>query len=291
MHAPGPAGPSGPCRAAVLGSPIAHSKSPALHLAAYAAAGLDWRYDAIDVSESQLADFVAALGPRWVGLSLTMPLKQVAARVVETLDPVAAVTGVVNTIVLPSAPTEPESVVGANTDVEGIVAALREAGVHTPERVTILGAGATARSAAVAAVQLGATDVTICARRREAADDVAAIIDEAVTVEATGWQPAVEPLAADVVISTVPAGVADEWTAEVGRLGGSERGVLLDVVYDPWPTALAAAWQQATPEARVVPGLAMLLWQAAAQVRLMVGCAPDVAAMAAAVGLPTPIRP
>ena len=109
---------------------------------------------------------------------------------VETLDPVAAVTGVVNTIVLPSAPTEPESVVGANTDVEGIVAALRCRGSHA-------GAGhypgrRCDGHARRRAVQLGAIDVTICARRREAADDVAAIIDEAVTVEATGWQPAVE---------------------------------------------------------------------------------------------------
>lgn len=263
-------------RAAVVGSPIGHSKSPALHWAAYGAAGLPWRYDAIDVgSGAELARFLDDLGPQWVGLSLTMPLKEPALGLVDSLDPVARDTGAVNTIVLPGAPTQPPGRTGHNTDVIGIVDALAEVGVTSARTVAVLGAGGTARSAAAAAGRLGAETVQVYARRPVAAAAVAAIAGAAGV--ALPWSAAADCAGADVVISTVPAGVAD---ALAGSLTAPPMGTLLDVVYHPWPTPLAAAWGPA-----VVPGLAMLLWQAVAQVRLMVGIEPDVAAMRAAVGL------
>lgn len=266
-------------RAAVLGSPIGHSKSPALHRAAYAAAGLDWRYDAIEVGSGEaLASFLQAVGPRWVGLSLTMPLKEPALTLVDVLDPVARATGAVNTIVLPGAPTRPAGLAGHNTDVVGIVDALAEAGVTSARTVAVLGAGGTARSAVAAAVRLGAQVVQVYARRPAAAAEVAAIADAlGSSGHPMAWADAGACVAADLVISTVPAGVADSLAQ---TLPAPPAGTLLDVVYHPWPTPLAAAWDPA-----VVPGIAMLLWQAVAQVRLMAGIDPDVVAMKAAIGL------
>ena len=113
-------------RAAVLGHPVAHSLSPTLHRAAYAALGLDeWAYDPVDVTEEQLADFVAGLSDEWVGLSLTMPLKQTVLPLLDHVEPLAQVVGAVNTVLLQgSGPAR--TLVGANTDVHGLVAALRE---------------------------------------------------------------------------------------------------------------------------------------------------------------------
>ncbi|MGH3613741.1 MAG: shikimate dehydrogenase, partial [Pseudonocardia sp.] len=116
---------SPPRRAAVLGSPIAHSLSPVLHHAAYAALGLDgWNYGAHECDESGLGGFVAGLGPEWAGLSLTMPLKRVALEVADQVSALAAATGAANTLV-----AGPGGWVADNTDVAGIVGALRDAGV------------------------------------------------------------------------------------------------------------------------------------------------------------------
>lgn len=279
-------------RAAVLGRPISHSKSPALHRAAYEAAGQrGWRYDAIEMGSEELPGFVADLDDHWLGLSLTMPLKETGLAIADEVDEVARATGAVNTLVLPGSGRRgdgrTDGIAGYNTDVNGIVAAVQRAaatGRDTPaavERVAILGAGATARSAAVAAARLGANSVEVYARRPEAADDVAAVAARFGCRTATAaWTATPAGLDADLVISTVPRGVADEWAADAANA----RGVLLDVVYDPWPTALAAAWQGSHTGGAVVPGLAMLLWQAVEQVHLMTGLHPDVAAMARAVG-------
>lgn len=264
-------------RAAVLGSPIAHSKSPALHRAAYRGLGLDrWSYDAIDVAEAGLAPFVAALGPEWAGLSLTMPLKQAVIPLLDWLDPPAMATSSVNTVVLPGAPTFDGTVRGYNTDVAGIVAAVAPhlPGGFAPASVAILGAGATARSAAAAAVDLGAESVLVMARRTAAAQEVAEVAEAlgSVATRALGTSDAAAVRAgvagADVVISTLPASAA-EFLSELRLAGGA--GVLLDVVYAPWPTRLAGAW-----DGPVVPGSEMLLLQAAEQVRLMTGLDPDV---------------
>jgi shikimate dehydrogenase len=278
-EAPPPDGPLAPSggdrrlRAAVLGSPIAHSKSPALHRAAYAGLGVDWAYDAIEVDEAALAAFMGGLGPEWAGLSLTMPLKQAVIPLVDWLDPRAAATAAVNTVVLPGAPTFDGTVRGYNTDVAGIVAAVQPLLAGRPDSVVILGSGATARSAAAAAVDLGATHVDVVARRRVAAEDVARIATDlgspATSTLALSDRSAVQSCvaAADLVISTLPAG-AGELVADVELAGD---GVLLDVVYAPWPTALARSW-----DGPVAPGSEMLLLQAVAQVRLMTGLDPDV---------------
>ncbi|MGP7963088.1 shikimate dehydrogenase, partial [Sanguibacter sp. A246] len=154
-------------RAGVLGHPIEHSLSPVLHRAAYAALGLDWHYDRHDVPEDGLSAFLESCGPEWMGLSLTMPLKQTILSMCDHVEPLAEVVGAVNTVLLQTS-GRVRTVVGANTDVHGIVAAVREAGYVAPDgrraRAVVLGAGATAASTLAALGELGITDASVLVR-------------------------------------------------------------------------------------------------------------------------------
>jgi shikimate dehydrogenase len=261
-------------RAAVLGSPIQHSLSPMLHNAAYAALGLHgWRYDRFECDEDGLPEFVARLGPEWAGLSLTMPLKRVALSVADEVSPLAAAVGAANTLILGQA-NDRSFVRAENTDVIGIVAALREAGVRRVERAVVLGAGGTAQAALAALRDLDAGAPTVIVRDPARAMDLLAAADRlAVRPAVLGGYPAIELPDADVLISTLPPGAAD------GIAGHplSARTVVLDVVYAPWPTRLAAAAMAAG--CRVVSGLTVLLHQAVAQVELLTGRAGPVEPM------------
>ena len=265
-------------RAAVLGSPIAHSLSPVLHRAAYAAAGLDgWSYTAVEVCAADLDDHLEGLDESWRGLSLTMPLKEAAFAVAVEVSDVARSAHAINTLV-----RRPDGRWDAdNTDVHGIVAALRT--VEHEGTARILGAGATARSALLALRTLGVERVEVAARRSDAAR---ALVDVAVSLglqarptPLDGWGSAPPRL----VVSTVPAsaGPALAATAAVRR---AQDVTLFDVVYVPWPSPLAAAVQAAG--GRAVSGLEMLIHQAARQVELFTGVTADVAAMRAAVRSP-----
>jgi shikimate dehydrogenase len=262
--------------AAVLGSPISHSLSPALHQAAYDALGLtDWTYRAIECTKATLAETLHVLdGEGLAGASLTMPLKQAVLPLVARTDRVVAEVGAANTVLF--------GMTGdwwaGNTDVPGVVAVLRDQGIGATASVTVLGAGATAASAVAAIADLGISSVTVVARRPEAAADVVDVgIRRMVGVEVVSWSAAGERLDADVVIATVPAGGTDALTDAVPR----RPGLYFDVVYAPWPTVLAAAW--AAAGGVVVGGLELLIAQAAEQVFLMTGQQPPVAAMRAAV--------
>ena len=272
-------------KAAVLGSPIAHSLSPVLHRAAYAALGLDdWSYAAIECAEDGLAALVARLGPEWAGLSLTMPLKRTVLPLLRHVDPVAAATGGANTVVF-----RPDGRYGYNTDVRGSVAALGEAGAPAggvPLRnVTIVGGGATACSARAAVRELGVSTAHVVVRdpnRALGLLDAAGRLGVRVQFRAFGQledrdRDADAP--ADLLISTVPAGAADAYAARV-RATGHAPAAILDVVYSPWPTELAVACAEAG--SIVVSGFAMLLHQAAAQVELMTGKPAPLEAMRAA---------
>jgi len=255
----------------VLGSPISHSLSPALHRAAYRGLGLDWTYDAIEVDEAGLPAFLSGLGTEWAGLSLTMPLKEAVIPLLAEVDPEARSLRSVNTV-LPGA----RGWRGTNTDVYGITQSLLERGLDaTPRTATILGAGATARSAVAALVRLGARSVVVCARRPEAAFEVVELASRlGLPARSAPLDPDIGLVRADVVISTLPGDAAADWAP----LAGSAGGVLLDASYHPWPTPLAASWESG----RVASGRDMLLWQAVEQVRLMTGMEPDVALMASA---------
>jgi shikimate dehydrogenase len=287
-------------RAAVLGSPVAHSLSPVLHETGYAVCGLaDWRYDRVELGEEELAGFVAGLGPEWRGLSLTMPLKEAALAVADEVDDLARRAGAANTLVRRPG----GSWAATNTDVEGVAGALRPAlrpgGVAAGGAgaggaagagpaggaAAVLGSGATARSTLLALDALAAEgllrhDVVLHARSRTAAEG---LLDWA-EVAGLGLGLAVAPLApgvvdpdATVVVSTLPPAAAE---AAVAALPPRSAGVLLDVVYAGWPTPLAAA--AASRGMAVVSGLDMLVHQAAAQFVLFTGVPAPVDAMLAA---------
>ncbi|GCE77356.1 shikimate dehydrogenase [Cellulomonas biazotea] len=258
-------------RAAVLGHPVAHSLSPVLHRAAYAALGLDdWAYDAIDVTEEDLPAFVASLDGTWAGLSLTMPLKQAVIPLLDHVEPLAEVVGAVNTVLLHGTGSG-RMLTGANTDVHGLVTALGE-GLGAGARVrtaAVLGAGATAASTLAALAQLGCTTPVVHVRsvaragglmraaHRMGVEPVFRSLDDAAAVIGR----------ADVVVSTLPPRAADPIAAALA--GTQAHGVLLDAAYDPRPTALSVAWSAAGGV--TVPGERMLLHQAVEQVRLMTG--------------------
>ena len=262
----------------MLGHPIAHSLSPALHRAAYRALGLDgWRYTTADVTEDELVRFLASLDAGWAGLSLTMPLKRAVLPLVDHVQPLAEAVGAVNTVLV-----QPErtgcSLVGANTDVHGIVAALREGlAARTPGTGAVLGGGATAASTLAALAELGVTSPAVYVRSLGRSGAlVRAAHRMGVTPRFRPFDSAAEEIGgADVVVATLPAHVADAPAAAL--TGAVAGGVLLDVVYDPRPTALAEAWLRGGGV--VVRGERMLLHQAAEQVRLMTGQPAPLAAM------------
>jgi shikimate dehydrogenase len=283
-------------RAAVLGHPISHSKSPALHRAAYAHLGVGIAYSAIDVTEDGLPAFMALVrgeagrGEGWRGLSVTMPLKTAMLAEVDEVRGVARALGVINTVAFePSAAGgHPGGVtagsphlVGYNTDVAGIINALRHADAAEAPAAAILGGGGTAAAAIAALKELGASGADVFVR------DVGRAAEARAASAAVGLPIRVLPIAgaaaaaaaADVVISTLPPRAADTLAAELRQAFAAEHptdtatarrpGVLLDVAYDPWPSRIAAAWQEAG--GTVVPGLEMLIYQAVEQVRLFTG--------------------
>jgi len=262
-------------RAAVLGSPIRHSLSPTLHCAAYAALGLArWRYEAVNCDEATLPAFVEGLGPEWVGLSLTMPLKRVALTVADEVSPLASAVGAANTLLL-GPPEQPRR--AENTDVAGILAALREAGVDRVRGGAILGAGGTAQAALAALRELGEFAPRVVVRNPARTAELLATAGRlGVRPEILGGLPEVDLLDTDVVVSTLPPGAGDTLR---GRPWDSQP-VVLDVVYTPWPTPLAASAREAG--CRIVSGQAVLLHQAAAQVELMTGCCAPIVQMRAA---------
>ncbi|SCF31807.1 shikimate dehydrogenase [Micromonospora mirobrigensis] len=262
-------------RAAVVGKPIAHSLSPVLHNAGYAAAGLTgWSYTRFECAADELAALVAGLGPEWAGLSVTMPGKEAALAVADEVSPVAAAVGAANTLV-----RRPDGTWYAdNTDVAGMVEVLTGAGVGRGATVTVLGAGGTARAALAAAARLGAAGVTVVARRPEAVTELEPVA-RAVGVALAGapWPAAPTLVDADVVVSTVPRGVADPLA---GGLRWRSGTVCFDALYDPWPTPLAAS--AAAAGCPVVSGLDLLLAQAVGQFEQFTGVPAPRGAMAVA---------
>ncbi len=265
-------------RAAVLGFPIAHSLSPVLHRAAYAALGLDgWRYDRFEVDEAALQAFVEGLDPaEWSGLSLTMPLKRAVLPLLDEVSDTAASVEAVNTVLF----TFDGRRVGDNTDIPGMVAALRERGVEHLPGAAVLGAGATASSALAALSRLCDGEVTAYVRGEARAVQMRGWGERLeVRVRDANWSDAAAALSAPLVVATTPSGAADALAAHVPE----RPGTLFDVVYEPWPTPLAAAW--AARGGTVVSGLDLLVHQAALQVELMTGCDPAPLAAMRAAGL------
>lgn len=275
MSAATPAETHGRNRAAVLGSPIAHSLSPVLHRAAYAVLGLDWRYDVIECDGPALSALMPRLaGSRYAGVSLTMPLKRAVLPLLDTVEDFAAALGAINTVIVGE-----DGLRGYNTDVTGVVESLAELGISVDTAsVVMLGAGGAARAVLAGLARLGGRSLTVYVRDTTRGAALVALgerLQVAVAVEL--WERAAAGArAADLLISTVPAGAADAIAAD----GWSASTAVFDLVYAPWPTRLGAAAGEAG--APVIGGLPMLVAQAAEAVRLMTKCEPPVAAMRAA---------
>lgn len=283
-------------RAAVLGHPVAHSLSPTLHSAAYAALGLEgWQYSAIDTTIEELPGVVRELDLGWAGLSVTMPLKQAIIPLVDHVDPLARAVGAVNTVLVSPARCG-VTLTGTNTDVYGLVEALREGLGSRDARIenaVVLGGGATAASTLAALGELGCTTPRVLVRslgRTGGLQEAAArmgVTPRFEVLEAIAAVGAVRR--ADVVVSTMPAHAADPIADALAAHGVRPAGVLLDVVYDPRPTALSVAWADAG--GTVVGGERMLLHQAVEQVRLMTGRTAPLAVMDAALATAIGVEP
>jgi shikimate dehydrogenase len=264
-------------RAAVLGAPIAHSLSPVLHTAAYRSLGLtDWSYQAIECDEARLPGLLAGLGPDWAGLSLTMPLKRAVLPLLDDTEPLAATVGAANTVILKNGHRQ-----GFNTDVAGLAAAMRAAGIKPEGNVVVLGGGATACSALAAVRESGAAEVTVAVRAQSRAEPLRAVAARlGVTVRfADLGAGSLASRRWDVLISTIP-GTAEADVASMVATGALTARAVVDVGYDPWPTPLAAA--AAEVGSVLISGYELLVHQAAGQVELMTGRQAPVAAMRAA---------
>lgn len=257
---------------AVVGDPVAHSLSPILHEAAYIHLGLEWQYRRLRVPAGSLAQVLAAWDGECVGLSVTAPHKHDVAPFLDHVDGLAKATGAINTVVPASG-----MLVGFNTDVHGIQAAIREADPEaSPRRAVVVGAGATAASALAAAVQLGATELSVVARRFDGPRRVGTALPK------MGITPAFVPLRqvervratladADLVVSTIPAEAAAALVADVTLKPGA---AVLDAVYSGGP----GPWLQvaARSGAIFVAGVRMLVHQAIVQIQLMTSATIDV---------------
>ncbi|WAZ20431.1 shikimate dehydrogenase [Streptomyces cinnabarinus] len=253
-------------RAAVLGSPIAHSLSPVLHRAAYEELALaGWTYDRFDVDEDALPGFFDGLGPEWAGLSLTMPLKRAVIPLLDEVSETARSVEAVNTVVF----TEDGRRLGDNTDIPGMVAALRERGIEQVDSAAVLGAGATASSALAALARICTGEVVAYVRSAARAAEMRQWGERLdIEVRTADWSDAAEALGAPLVIATTPAGTTDELASAVPE----RPATLFDVLYEPWPTTLAARWS--AYGGAVVSGLDLLVHQAVLQVEQMTGRAP-----------------
>jgi shikimate 5-dehydrogenase len=261
-----------PLHCAVVGDPIAHSLSPVLHRAGYAAVGLDdLTYDAVRVPEDGLVEFVVGLDASWRGLSLTMPLKRRALELGGTVSERARLAQGANTLVLDRGLV----VLADNTDLPGAAAAVRERYDGPVRAATVLGGGATATSTALALCDLGARRIRLLARSADRAAGAAAAVaahPSAPTVEVASL--AEGTVDGDVVVSTIPADAQDG--ALVARC--ADVPVVFEVIYDPWPTPLAAA----AGDRVLVSGLDLLVHQAVLQFELFTGVPGPLAAMRAA---------
>ena len=281
-------------RAAVLGHPVGHSRSPLLHSTAYRELGVSIGYTAIDTLPEQAGAFAARLRsePGWVGVSVTMPMKDALIPFIDEPSDRVLRLGALNTVVV-SRDGGGVRLLAENTDVDGIVRSLDlPASASGTAVVGILGNGNTALAALEACSLMGVGRVELLVRNPErAADALRLAATLGLGAVALPYADGAGHLASyDAVISTLPARAADAWIGELGLRpcsatdsgsadGAQPRGtairgvkpgaVLLDVAYDPWPSALAVAWEAAG--GTVVSGLSMLVHQGVEQVRLFTG--------------------
>lgn len=256
---------------AVIGSPIAHSRSPLIHRAAYEALQLDWSYDRFDVTEAGFEQFMNHLSDDFLGLSVTMPLKRLAHALAQERDIFARETGVANTLLR----TE-QGWAAFNTDVRGAAAVIESMHLGSSSRALILGAGATAQSMVTVLAHLGFSRLDVLARR---AEQLAQLKDFAIRYQ-RDVQPHTLPALAsrdlsnlirhtDIVINTLPG----DASAQIGIAATDARQTaLFDINYDPWPSPLCQLWSSV--ESQHADGLELLVQQAVYQIRIFLSGDP-----------------
>lgn len=270
-----------PRRFAVVGSPVGHSLSPVLHRTAYEVLGVaDAVYDRHDVRAGRLRAFLEdGPGRELDGLSVTMPGKPEAFALAAEADGTSQALRVSNTLIRrPDGRWRAE-----NHDVHGIAAALRDHGAQAPRTGAVLGSGATALSAVAALISLGVGEVGLSARSPHKLAPLQEHAEAAgATVRLVPWEHHHELLETEVLVSALAADGARAVAAQWGELPSLPvPGVVLDVLYDPWPAPIAAVLGAAGGE--VADGLEMLTHQADRQLRSMLGvAAAPVAQMLAA---------
>ena len=249
-------------RAAIVGSPVAHSLSPVLHGAAYRALGLSWTYERLEADASALPGLVSSLDESWIGLSVTMPGKQAALALAASATPRALAVGAANTLVRLDSGWRADC-----TDVDGVSGALRAAGFAGSGYALVLGAGGTACAALAGLLDVGVSRAYVVAREPARAEPAVRCASKlGLPVEVVRWSAGFESLCADaaVVVNTAPAAAIEPHLAAL-----AVAPCVLDVIYHPWPTALATA--VGARGGRLATGLDMLLHQAFGQVEQFTG--------------------
>lgn len=267
-------------RLAVLGSPIDHSRSPLIHRAAYAALGLDWSYEAIEVTESAFMGLFSTLDDSWLGFSVTAPLKRCAFDFARPADQASAHTGVVNTLV-----RERNGWGGYNTDIPGIQATVDQLGLGSITSALVLGSGATAMSTVYALTMMGCTNFTVCARREQQVNELreglslsltpAGIASPQITFQHLNGLKSRPDVSnrprVDLVVNTLPAEIIEQVEFEPEVMATS---ALFDIVYGSAPNSLTRRWE--TAGGRAVNGLELLVQQGVRQIRVFRGLPLDV---------------
>ncbi len=261
------------CLVGLLGWPVEHSRSPALHNAVFEALGLNWRYVPLPVAPGQVEAAVrglAALG--FCGANVTVPHKETVLPLVDALAPEAAALGAINTLVI-EREGNAARIVGHNTDAPGFIAALR-AGGFAPEgkRIVVLGAGGAARAIVYGLRQAGAARITLLNRTLERAQILTALAGDGAEALPLTAEALIETCrAAELLVNTTSVGmwphVADSlWPASVPIPPGL---TVFDLVYKPLETRLLRQARQSG--ARGMDGLGMLICQAALASALWTG--------------------
>jgi len=256
-------------KAAVLGSPIAHSLSPLLHSIAYAELGIEGQYTRAEVKSGELAEFLAGCDDSWTGLSLTMPLKEEALNVTKDVSDLARRIRSANTLLRREGEWSASS-----TDVSGFTHALAAHGIDTCGDVLIIGGGATARAAAAACDGM-ASRITIMNRTPSRIEALSNAVESS-DLDFISWDDAGIFESVDLIISTTPEGASD---GLISSFPSHPTGVFFDVLYKPWPTLALHTWSQRG--AQIIDGLDLLIHQGIDQVSLFSGMRIDRAPMAA----------
>ena len=244
-------------RGAVLGSPISHSLSPTLHRAAFERIGVAGSYEAIDVPSGTLSEFFLSNQSEFDYFSLTMPLKEEAHLLQVTCDELSLRIGSINTLY-----KKEGRWLATSTDGSGFLAALAAQGFSSFSNALILGAGGTARAVA-GALDGNAKTLSVMGRTSTRRDALERCVE---TSDFTylPWHNDPNINSYDLIINTTPAGAAD-LLAE--NLPAQVSGLLFDVIYKPWPTVLASAWEDRS--GKVINGKELLLWQGLDQLALV----------------------